>query len=57
LAAQKALDLDPQNVGVYVMLSNLYAMFGMWDEIEQLRELMKERGLKKDVGCSWIEVT
>ncbi|XP_059434929.1 pentatricopeptide repeat-containing protein At2g13600-like [Corylus avellana] len=57
LAAQKALDLDPQNVGVYVMLSNLYAKFGMWDEIEQLRELMKERGLKKDVGCSWIEVT
>ncbi|KAB1207559.1 hypothetical protein CJ030_MR7G022861 [Morella rubra] len=56
LAAQKALDLDPQNAGVYVMLSNLYAKFGMWDEIEQLREVMKERGLKKDVGCSWIEV-
>lgn len=56
LAAQKALDLDPQNTGVYVMLSNLYAKFGMWDEIEQLREVMKERGLKKDVGCSWIEV-
>lgn len=56
LAAQKALDLDPQNTGVYVMLSNLYAKFGMWDEIERLREVMKERGLKKDVGCSWIEV-
>ncbi|XP_075675166.1 putative pentatricopeptide repeat-containing protein At3g23330 [Castanea sativa] len=54
LAAQRAIDLDPQNVGVYIMLSNLYAKLGMWDEIEQLRELMKERGLKKDVGCSWI---
>ncbi|KAG6651631.1 hypothetical protein I3843_06G121300 [Carya illinoinensis] len=57
LAAQKALELDPQNVGVYVILSNLYAKFGMWNEIEKLRLLMKERGLKKDIGCSWIEVT
>ncbi|XVE67084.1 hypothetical protein DITRI_Ditri08aG0131500 [Diplodiscus trichospermus] len=38
-AAQKALELDPQNVGIYVQLSNLYARFGMWDEIGQLREL------------------
>ncbi|KAF2321530.1 hypothetical protein GH714_000317 [Hevea brasiliensis] len=38
LAAQEALNLEPQNVGIYVMLSNLYARFGMWDEISQLRE-------------------
>ncbi|XP_010268674.1 PREDICTED: putative pentatricopeptide repeat-containing protein At1g68930 [Nelumbo nucifera] len=56
LAAQKALELDPQNSGIYVLLSNLYARFGMWDELEKLRELMKEKGLKKDVGCSRIEV-
>lgn len=54
LAAHKALEMDPHNVGIYVMLSNMYAKFGMWDEIGQLRELMKESGLKKDVGCSWI---
>ena len=57
LAARKALEMDPHNVGIYVLLSNVYAKFGMWDEIEQLRELMKETGLKKDVGCSWIEIT
>lgn len=57
LAAQKALQLDPQNVGIHIMLSNIYAKLGRWDEIGQLRELMKEKGLKKDVGCSWIEVT
>lgn len=55
-AAQKALDLDPQNMGVHTMLSNLYARFGMWDDIEFLRGLMKGRGLNKDIGCSWIEV-
>ncbi|KAI8554164.1 hypothetical protein RHMOL_Rhmol05G0077400 [Rhododendron molle] len=56
LAAQKALELDPQNEGIYVLLSNMYAKYGMWNEIEQLREEMKERGLEKDVGCSRIEV-
>ncbi|XVF45405.1 hypothetical protein PTKIN_Ptkin02bG0203000 [Pterospermum kingtungense] len=54
-AAQKALELDPQNVGIYVKLSNLYARFGMWDEIGQLREVMRQGGLKKDVAFSWIE--
>ncbi|KAJ4967409.1 hypothetical protein NE237_019258 [Protea cynaroides] len=57
LAAQRALELDPENVGIYILLSNMYARFGMWDEIETLRELMKEKGLKKDVGCSWVEVS
>ncbi|XP_004292440.1 PREDICTED: pentatricopeptide repeat-containing protein At3g14330-like [Fragaria vesca subsp. vesca] len=57
LAAQRALELNPHNDGIYVLLSNLYARFGMWDEINHLRELMKEKGLRKDVAYSWIEVT
>ncbi|CAL5402207.1 unnamed protein product [Camellia sinensis] len=57
LATQRALELDPRNVGIYVLQSNMYAKYGMWNEIKQLREQMKERGLEKDVGCSWIEVT
>ncbi|OIV97536.1 hypothetical protein TanjilG_12293 [Lupinus angustifolius] len=57
LAAQRALELDPQNVGILVLLSNLYARFGMWDEIGQLRVLIKTKGLRKDVGCSWVQVT
>uniref|UniRef100_A0A2P2IZC3 Pentatricopeptide repeat-containing protein n=1 Tax=Rhizophora mucronata TaxID=61149 RepID=A0A2P2IZC3_RHIMU len=56
LAAERALELEPLNVGIYIMLSNLYAKFGLWDEISKLRELMKERGFKKDVACSWIEL-
>ncbi|XP_042509439.1 pentatricopeptide repeat-containing protein At3g12770-like [Macadamia integrifolia] len=57
LAAQRALELDPENVGIYVLLSNMYARFGMWDEIGKLRELMKQKGLKKDIGCSWVEIS
>ncbi|KAL6952161.1 hypothetical protein U1Q18_003764 [Sarracenia purpurea var. burkii] len=57
LACQRALELDPLNVGIYVLLSNMYARYGMWNEIRELREVMKERGLEKDVGRSWVEVT
>ncbi|XP_038692985.1 pentatricopeptide repeat-containing protein At1g50270-like [Tripterygium wilfordii] len=57
LAAQKALELEPQNIGIYTKLSNLYARLGMWDEIDRLKESMKQRGLKKDLANSWIEVT
>ncbi|XP_021848061.1 putative pentatricopeptide repeat-containing protein At3g23330 isoform X2 [Spinacia oleracea] len=56
MAAKKALELDPQNAGVLALLSNLYAKFDMWDEIEQLSNLMKEQGIKKAAGCSWIEM-
>ncbi|PWA63443.1 tetratricopeptide-like helical domain-containing protein [Artemisia annua] len=56
-AAQRALELDPTNTGVYVLLSNMYAKYGLWDEIEQLRKLMHDKGLTKDTGSSRIEVT
>lgn len=57
IAASKALDLEPHNVGIYMELSNLYAGLGMWDEIVELREVMKGRGLVKNVGFSWLERT
>ncbi|CAA0815628.1 Pentatricopeptide repeat-containing protein [Striga hermonthica] len=57
VAAQRALELEPDNIGVYVLLSNMYAGNGMWAEIEELRELMKSKGLKKDLGWSWADGT
>ncbi|KAK9064420.1 hypothetical protein SSX86_015802 [Deinandra increscens subsp. villosa] len=56
-AARRALELDPTNTGIYVLLSNMYAKCGLWDEIEELRELMCVKGIKKDIGSSRIEVT
>lgn len=56
-AAERALEVEPNNIGVYVLLSNMYASNGMWGEIEQLREIMKRRGLNKEKGCSLIDTT
>eukprot|EP01018_Ginkgo_biloba_P032323 Gb_32256 [translate_table: standard] len=54
--AERILDLEPEDDATYVLLSNIYAMSGKWDDVTKVRKLMKDRGVKKDPGCSWIEV-
>uniref|UniRef100_A0A1D1YKG3 Pentatricopeptide repeat-containing protein At4g02750 n=1 Tax=Anthurium amnicola TaxID=1678845 RepID=A0A1D1YKG3_9ARAE len=56
LAARKLVALDSQNSGAYVMLSNIYAAAGMWREVTKVRGLMKEQGVQKQPGYSWIEI-
>eukprot|EP00253_Pinus_taeda_P001283 PITA_01283 len=55
-AAKSILKLEPEDVSTYVMLSNIFAAAGKWDDVAIVRKLMKDRGLKKEPGCSWIEV-
>ncbi|XP_058751512.1 pentatricopeptide repeat-containing protein At3g49710 [Vicia villosa] len=55
-AANKFLELEPCNAAPYVMLSNMYASGGRWEEAATLKRLMRERGVKKKPGCSWIEI-
>ncbi|WCJ29797.1 Tetratricopeptide repeat (TPR)-like superfamily protein [Euphorbia peplus] len=50
------LRLDENNPVSYVMLSNIYADAGYWNEFEEIRKLMKTKGLKKEAGRSWIEI-
>ncbi|XP_059074052.1 pentatricopeptide repeat-containing protein At2g33680-like [Cryptomeria japonica] len=54
--AEHLLSLDPQDSATYVLLSNIYAAAGRWDDRARVRKLMKDRGVRKEVGCSWIEV-
>ncbi|XP_059433790.1 pentatricopeptide repeat-containing protein At5g56310-like [Corylus avellana] len=54
IAARKLFVLEPENSGNYVLLSNMYAEVGMWKEVDNLRALLKCRGMKKSPGCSWI---
>ncbi|KAJ4952830.1 hypothetical protein NE237_029662 [Protea cynaroides] len=50
------LRLDCDNPVNHVMMSNLYVEVGEWKEYERVRRLMKVKGLKKEAGCSWIEI-
>ncbi|KAL0321576.1 UNVERIFIED_CONTAM: Pentatricopeptide repeat-containing protein, chloroplastic [Sesamum calycinum] len=55
MAAQKLIELEPDNSGNYVMLANLYASTGKWHELRKIRQQMKEDELHKNPGFSWIE--
>ncbi|XP_028755507.1 pentatricopeptide repeat-containing protein At3g49710-like [Neltuma alba] len=55
-AANQFLQLDPSNATPYVMLSNMYASAGRWEEAASIKRLMRDRGVKKKPGCSWIEL-
>lgn len=54
--AKRLFAIEPKNPGNYVMLSNIYANAGMWEGVDMMREIMEKRGVKKEVGCSWIQI-
>ncbi|KAK9066089.1 hypothetical protein SSX86_015491 [Deinandra increscens subsp. villosa] len=56
LALEKLIELEPEEAGNYVIMSNIYAQAGKWEGVAKIRELMTNKKLKKDVACSWIEV-
>ncbi|PKA65895.1 Pentatricopeptide repeat-containing protein [Apostasia shenzhenica] len=55
-AAGKVLELDPCDSGSYVISSNTYAIADDIDGATKLRWLMKEKRLRKEMGCSVIEL-
>ncbi|MED6108226.1 hypothetical protein PIB30_021520 [Stylosanthes scabra] len=55
IAAKKLIELEPHNSGNYVLLANLYASVGRWHDLGQIRQLLKQKGMQKNPGCSWIE--
>eukprot|EP01018_Ginkgo_biloba_P007395 Gb_14172 [translate_table: standard] len=54
--AKRLFDLEPGNAGYYVLLSNIYAAAGKWNDVVKVRTMMKSREVRKTPGCSWIEV-
>ncbi|XP_010263384.1 PREDICTED: putative pentatricopeptide repeat-containing protein At5g37570 [Nelumbo nucifera] len=54
--AKQLFKLEPDNTGNYVLLASIYASNEQWDEATRVRTLMKEIGVNKPRGCSWVEV-
>ncbi|XP_034707176.1 pentatricopeptide repeat-containing protein At5g56310-like [Vitis riparia] len=52
---KEILVLEPHNHGVYVVLSNMYAEAGRWEDVLRLRKVMKSGNLKKTPGWSLVD--
>lgn len=55
-AADMLIDLDPEDSGTYVILANLCARERRWGDVSQVRNMMREKGIRKTPGRSCIEM-
>ncbi|XP_071705696.1 pentatricopeptide repeat-containing protein At2g29760, chloroplastic-like [Rutidosis leptorrhynchoides] len=56
IAAKKVLELEPYDDGVHVLLWNVYRLNNKWEDALKIRKMMRSQNIKKQPGCSWIEI-
>ncbi|PRQ43988.1 putative tetratricopeptide-like helical domain, DYW domain-containing protein [Rosa chinensis] len=55
IAFEHVIELEPTNSGYYVLMSNIYSDANNLEGVLKVRVMMKERQLKKEPGCSYVE--
>ena len=53
---ERLSELDPDNSGDHVLLSNIYAVAGKWKDVAAVRRSMTDQKINKTPGWSMIEV-
>lgn len=56
IAGERILDAEPYNSGVYLILAEMYMSCGRRTDAERIWTRMKETGVKKQPGCSWVDL-
>jgi hypothetical protein len=54
--AEKLLCMGTKHASAYVAMSNIYAKLGKWDDVVKVRTRLRNLDVKKEPGCSWIEL-
>ncbi|XP_027352461.1 putative pentatricopeptide repeat-containing protein At5g52630 [Abrus precatorius] len=53
--ADKVFEMGCVSSGLNVLLSNAYAAAGRWEEAARARKMLRDQGIKKETGLSWVE--
>ncbi|XP_077251474.1 tetratricopeptide repeat (TPR)-like superfamily protein [Tasmannia lanceolata] len=56
MVAERLMELEPRSSLAYLVLAQIYATKGRWESVARVRKDMKERGVNKAIGCSWIGI-
>ncbi|XP_010096625.2 pentatricopeptide repeat-containing protein At2g39620 [Morus notabilis] len=54
VALDHLVKVEPGNLTNYIVLSNIYAQSGRLRDADKTRSKIKDSGLKKTPGCSWV---
>ncbi|KAK2995776.1 hypothetical protein RJ640_010752 [Escallonia rubra] len=54
-AADRVFELGPVSPGLHVLLSNAYAAAGRYEEAAKARKMLRDKGMRKETGLSWVE--
>ncbi|KAD3338152.1 hypothetical protein E3N88_33673 [Mikania micrantha] len=54
--AERLVKLEPKSLFAYMVLVKVYETSGRWESAARVKKAMKDRNVRKVVGCSWIGV-
>lgn len=55
-ASKWLVEAKQQVDSAYVSMSNIHVLAGNWDDAQSIRSEMKRIGVRKEPGCSWVEI-
>ncbi|KAF8655111.1 hypothetical protein HU200_061244 [Digitaria exilis] len=55
-SARRLLEMKTENAGHYVLVANMYAAAGCWNELATVRKLMRDLGVTKAPGLAWADL-
>ncbi|KAL5713938.1 hypothetical protein ACHQM5_015969 [Ranunculus cassubicifolius] len=56
IAAKALMELEPESSAPYVLLYNMHADAGRWEDAMEMRMAMNRNGVRKQPGYSWIDL-
>ncbi|CAH8385696.1 unnamed protein product [Eruca vesicaria subsp. sativa] len=54
--AKKLFELESNHAGYYMLMSNMYGVKGEWENVEKMRNAVRNRGIKKGLAESLIKI-
>ncbi|KAJ0593859.1 putative tetratricopeptide-like helical domain superfamily [Helianthus annuus] len=54
--ADRLSEIENGDSSIHTLLANIYAAVGRWEDVKKVRSKMRITGVKKEPGCSSIEV-
>ncbi|XP_062181441.1 pentatricopeptide repeat-containing protein At2g41080-like [Phragmites australis] len=54
--AERVIELSPHDAASYVLLSNIRGTSSTWEDVSEVRKIMRKQNVRKEPGISWVEL-